>query len=222
MGLLTFLKKRKYELLLFALIQHLFIGILLTDMNLYTEVIWPVNMVILGVASVSVFVAKGKLTNTLKTALLFVVVALPVLLSFFKGVPQFVLLLNVSYVVFFSYIFVSVFQFLIKPSYINIDVISASACGFLLMIEIFVFLCQTWAYIDANSFRGLDYSNSAKTYMDLVYFCSVTVTTIGYGDITANAHYTKLAAAVMGIAGQFYSVVLVGILVSKFSNRTDD
>ncbi|TAE16420.1 MAG: two pore domain potassium channel family protein [Bacteroidetes bacterium] len=222
MTLQIFLKKRKYELLLGALLQHLFIGIFLRDMELYTEVLWPINMGILGLASVGVFIAKGKLTNTLKTALTLIVIAFPVLLSFFKGVPQFMFLLNVSYVAFFTFIFVSVFQFLIKPSYINIDIISAAACGLLLMIEIFVFLFQMWAYLDTNSFKGLDYSNPANTYMDLVYFCSITLTTIGYGDITPNAHYTKLVAALMGIAGQFYSVVLVGILVSKFSNKKEE
>lgn len=57
--------------------------------------------------------------------------------------------------------------------------------------------------------------------MDLVYFCSITLTTIGYGDITPNAYYTKLATSLIGIAGQFYSVVLLGILISKFTSREE-
>ncbi|NBV14140.1 MAG: two pore domain potassium channel family protein, partial [Sphingobacteriia bacterium] len=43
-------KKRKYEILLIALLQHLFIGVLLNDLPLYTKVIWPINMLILGIA----------------------------------------------------------------------------------------------------------------------------------------------------------------------------
>nr|WP_290933249.1 hypothetical protein [Haliscomenobacter sp.] len=39
-----FLQQRKYELLLFALVQHLFIGIFLQNLPLYTKVIWPINM----------------------------------------------------------------------------------------------------------------------------------------------------------------------------------
>lgn len=129
--------------------------------------------------------------------------------------------LNISYIVFFSVIFLEVFKFLIKPSYINSDIISAAACGYFLLVEIFVFLFQIWVYTDQNSFKGIDYSSPGHTFIDLVYYCSITLTTIGYGDITPNAYYTKLAASLIGIAGQFYAVVLVGILISKFTNQSN-
>ena len=55
-----FLNLHKYEILLIALIQHLFVGIFLKDMSFYTKVIWPINILILGFASVGVFIEKGK------------------------------------------------------------------------------------------------------------------------------------------------------------------
>ena len=42
------LQERKYEILLLALMQHLFIGVFLTDMAFYTHAIWPVNMLFLA------------------------------------------------------------------------------------------------------------------------------------------------------------------------------
>ncbi|NJK82596.1 MAG: two pore domain potassium channel family protein [Saprospiraceae bacterium] len=221
MNIKGFLHKRKYELLLIALIQHLYIGIVVSDMPFYTEILWPINMVILGLASVGVFIEKGKLKNIVKNTLTIIVIALPIMLPFFKGSYHFMLILNISYVIFFSFIFLEIFKFLIKPSYINTDIISAAACGLFLLIETFVFLFQIWVYTDQNSFKGLDYTSPAHTFIDLVYYCSITLTTIGYGDITPNAHYTKLAASLIGIAGQFYSVVLVGILISKFTNHSN-
>jgi hypothetical protein len=55
-----------------------------------------------------------------------------------------------------------------------------------------------------------------------LYYSTITLTSIGYGDITPNVHYTKLIVSLVGIVGQFYSVVLVGILISKFVSKSDE
>lgn len=217
----AFFKKFKYEILLVALIMHLFIGIFITDVAFYEEVIWPVNMFILGLASIGVFIQKGKIKNAIKNLLTILVIALPIMLPFFKGNAGFMVFLNITYVLFFSFIFLELLKFLIKPGYINTDIISASACGLFLLIEMFVFLFQTWVYTDTACFKGLDYTSPGYTFMDLVYFCTVTLTTIGYGDITPNAYYTKMTTSLIGVAGQFYSVVVVGILISKFVSQQE-
>ncbi len=218
---LAFLYNRKYELLLFALIQHLFIGIFLYDLEFYRNVIWPINMVVLGIASVGVFIEKGKWKNIIKTILFLLVLVLPIGIPFFGNQPYYFFVLNIVYVFFFAFIFWEVLKFLIKPSYINADIISASACGYFLLIEISVFLFQFLFYQNPNSFKGISTASNSETFIDLVYFSSISLTSIGFGDITPNAHYTKLATSFFGIAGQFYSVVLVGILLSKFSSKSD-
>ncbi|WKW46831.1 ion channel [Myroides sp. JBRI-B21084] len=214
------LNHRKYELLLLALIQHLYIGIFVKDIPFYTEVLWPINMLILGFASIGVFIEKGKLKIIIKNILTIWVILLPIILTFFKNIPEIMFILNISYVLFYLFIFIEVFKFLVKPSYINADIISAAACGFFLLIEVFVFMFQIYAYSNNLSFKGINYTSPAHVYMDLVYYCSISLTTIGYGDITPNTYQTKLITSLIGIIGQFYSVVLVGILISKFTNNT--
>jgi len=124
--------------------------------------------------------------------------------------------------VFYLFIFIEVLRYLIKPSYVNRDIITASACGYFLIIEISVFLFQIFCYANPNSFKGINsefsVANSANVFMDLVYYCTITLTSIGFGDITPNTHYTKLLTSFLGVVGQFYSVVLVGILISKFTS----
>jgi predicted membrane metal-binding protein len=217
-----FLQKRKYELLLFALIQHLFIGIFLQDLLFYRNVIWPINMVILGIASVGVFIEQGKWKNIIRNVLFLCVVGLPIGLAVFGNLPYYFFVLNIIYVIFFTFIFLEVLKFLLKPSYINADIISASACGYFLLIEIATFLLQLLFYNNPNSFKGINTASHSETFIDLVYFCCITITSIGFGDITPNTHYTKLITSFLGIVGQFYSVVLVGILISKFSSKTDN
>ncbi|WP_260211387.1 potassium channel family protein [Elizabethkingia anophelis] len=213
------LQKRKYEILLLALMQHLFVGVILTDMDFYPRVVWPINMLILGLGSVFLFTGKHSWKHWFRNLHFIVVLLLPIGIPFFKDVSWYFTLLNINYVVFFCFLINEVLRFLIKPSYINTDIISASICGYLLLIEISVFLLQFFQYWNPASFKGVDISSPALTFIDLVYFCAITFTSIGFGDITSNTHVTKLITAFVGIAGQFYTVVLVGILISKFSSK---
>lgn len=217
-----FFSKNKYELLLFALMQHLFVGIVLRDMDFYVKIIWPINMIIVGIASIGVFVEKGRFKKILKNTLFLLVLTLPLSLSFIKNSPQFMTTISAVYVLFFLFIFLEIIRFLTKPSYVNTDIISASACGYFLLIEVNVFLMQIFFYNNSHSIKGLDISSTSAVYMDLVYFCSITITSIGFGDILPNSHITKLVTALFGIIGQFYTVVLVGILISKFSSSKID
>ncbi|MFY7909321.1 MAG: ion channel [Emticicia sp.] len=216
-----FFTKNKYELLLFALVQHLFVGIVLRNMDFYVTVIWPINMIIVGIASIGVFIEKGRFKKIIKNTLFLLVFLMPLSLSFVKNSPEFMRTISAVYVLFFLFIFLEIIRFLLKPSYINTDIISASACGYFLLIEVNVFLMQIFFYNNSHSIKGIDMSSTSAVYMDLVYFCSITITSIGFGDILPNSHVTKLVTALFGIIGQFYTVVLVGILISKFSSKND-
>lgn len=213
-----FLFNFKYEVLLFALIQHLFSGTLLPDLSKYYKVLWFINIIFLGVGSIGVFLQKGKRKNVIRNVLLFLVALLTIAMPFNTSLDVKVAA-NIFYIVFFSFIFWELLRFLIRPSHIDYNVISASACGYFLLIEISVFIMQNHFYLNPQSFKGIDTSSPFASFIDLVYFCSITFTSIGFGDIIPNSHQTKLFTAFIGIVGQFYTVVLVGILISKFSSK---
>ena len=203
----AFIAGFKYEILLLALFQHLFIGIVLRDLHNYTRSVWPVTVIILVIASTGVFYGKGRIKNILRVVLGIVVIEFPILLTYY-GYPAILMhAVSISYFLFFIYIFYEVLVFLIRPSYINRDIIVAAACGYFLLIEIYVFFLQF-----------LYYGNPASTFMDFVYLSTITITSVGYGDITPALYYSKLSLAILGIAGHFYTVVLMGILIGKFSN----
>jgi hypothetical protein len=210
----------KYEVLLYALIQHLFIGILFNNMSESIKIIWPFTIFFLCFSCIGVFMTKSKWKNHLTNGISIFVLATTIFALFFVKNDDYKTSIGLVYVLFFVFIFVEIFNFLLKPSYINGDIISAAACGYFLLIEISVFLLQTHYYKNPDSFNGLDSSNPFGTFIDLVYFCCITFSSIGFGDITPNNQQTKLFTALIGVIGQFYSVVLVGILISKFASKT--
>jgi hypothetical protein len=47
-------------------------------------------------------------------------------------------------------------------------------------------------------------------------------TTVGFGDISPGTYQARLVVALLGIVGQFYTVVLLGILISKFTSASGE
>lgn len=212
--------EHKYELLLAALLQHLFTPAFLPDLDVYTRFAWPLNMVLLGLFSVGIFAGRSRASRAFKNVMSVVVVGFPALWWVVTPTPTMLVALSLSYVAFFVAIVVEVVRHMLRPSYINIDLVSSAVCGLFLLLETSIFLMEAIYYAVPASFHGIDTASPTTVYLDLVYFCSIVITSIGFGDITPAHHVTKLATSAIGIAGQMYSVVLVGILISKYTSAT--
>ncbi|MFZ1497355.1 MAG: ion channel [Saprospiraceae bacterium] len=213
--------KRKYEILLFGLLQHLFIGLLILDLDFYRKYVWLINMVVLGLSSFCIFLDKNKYRLFILRVLVLMISITPLLTYFIGFTDKVMIFLSLSFILFFTYVLYEIMLFLIKPSYINADIISAAGCGYFLLIEIATFSHQCIFYFNPTAYSGLNTEYLASTYIDFVYFSTITMTSIGFGDILPVLPHTKLLTAIFGIVGQVYSVVLVGIIISKFSSQNN-
>ena len=61
---------------------------------------------------------------------------------------------------------------------------------------------------------------TAQGFHDFLYFSFVTLTTLGYGDVTPVSAFAKSASLAIAVSGQFYLAILVAMLVGKFLSRT--
>lgn len=66
--------------------------------------------------------------------------------------------------------------------------------------------------INAIQFSG----GTDAGFHDFLYFSFVTLTTLGYGDITPVSSLAKSITLIVGISGQLYLTILVAMLVGKF------
>ena len=55
---------------------------------------------------------------------------------------------------------------------------------------------------------------------ELVYYTLVTMTTVGYGDITPQLPVAKSLSMFIAISGQFYIATVVAIIVGKYANNS--
>lgn len=73
------------------------------------------------------------------------------------------------------------------------------------------------AYLDEAGSSGIAIPGQGQPeFSDYLYLAFVTLTTVGYGDVTAVSHLTRSVAIVIGLAGQLYMTILIAMLVGKF------
>ncbi len=217
---MRFLFKRKYEVLLLVLIFHLFGGILILDEQFYMDYIWPLQMILIGIACVGIYSGKRRPSIYLTSVFYVISCLAPLALPFIGESEIFWNVAGLSYNLFFLFIFGEIILFLLAPGYVDKDIIIASACGFFLIIEMGTHQSFLIYNNDAGAYSGLDTSSTMHVFVDLIYFNTITLTTIGFGDITPNTISAKLNAALIGAIGMFYNVILVGILVSKYTSAS--
>ncbi|MGF1483488.1 MAG: potassium channel family protein [Opitutales bacterium] len=100
--------------------------------------------------------------------------------------------------------------------------LSAALTVYWLMAVLWSLLYLVCAALDPSSFhvpeseRNFDGSLASET----LYFSIVTLTTLGYGDITPVSGVTRMLAALEALVGQVFLAVIVARLVGLHASRT--
>jgi len=77
--------------------------------------------------------------------------------------------------------------------------------------------------LQPDSFKGLPGGeNRASQFSSLLYFSFVTITTLGYGDISPLTRQTAVLCYLEAIAGQMYLTILVPRLVGMYISRDSE
>ena len=106
---------------------------------------------------------------------------------------------------------------IIKSKEVDLELIIISISAYI-MIAI---MASTLCWFTYNLYPGA-YNveiNENGPIMDFIYYTIVTMTTLGYGDITPQIPQSKSLAMIITLVGQFYMTILVAFLVGKFLNQ---
>ena len=133
--------------------------------------------------------------------------------SRFYTFPQPLLIASTfSGIIFFGSIIYMLFKHVLKQKKVNEEVIYGAIVVYLL-IGIFCALCYgIIGTLDPNGFYfGNEFIGDSR--MRFLYFSYITLTTLGYGDITPVAPVARSLAMLEAIIGQIYLVVMIAWLV---------
>jgi len=124
----------------------------------------------------------------------------------------------ISFLSFFCFnMFITIFmvRHIFRSKQVTVTIIINSINGYLLIGLLgAVLLAMTTMFQDADA---INFAGSAALgFHDFLYFSFVTLTTLGYGDITPVSDVAKSLTTFIAVIGQLYLTILVAMLVGKF------
>lgn len=115
-------------------------------------------------------------------------------------------------VAFFFIIITAILAHIFRQEQVSADVIAGAIVDYLLMAAMWA---QLYVVLETAKPGSFNFPAGAQDSIpaQLKYFSIVTITTVGYGDITPLAPASKALANLESIVGQLYLVILVAWLV---------
>ncbi len=179
--------------------------------------------ILIDIVMTFVFIAAMHAIVRKKTQIFFgVLLALPMVISIWLGyLFKSVTILVVGKffgIMFFGFAIFGLIQFILAAEDITSEVLFAAVITYLLMAMMWSFVYAVLEIIVPGSFH-LKGVRIEETQFVFLYYSFVTITTLGYGDITPVTHQAGALTILEAIVGQIYLVVLVAFLVGMFVSR---
>jgi len=104
----------------------------------------------------------------------------------------------------------------------DLNRIVGAICVYLLLGLLFALANGLVYRFVPDAFNGIDATEVSTTGFTLLYYSFVTMTTLGYGDISPESPIARVLAYLSAIAGQFYIAVLVAMIVTQYMNQRNN
>jgi Ion channel len=111
---------------------------------------------------------------------------------------------------------VVIIQSLVRRRVIDLRTVLGAVCVYVLIGMMWSFAYTAIGTFDSSAFFAQD---SRATVADYLYFSFVTLTTTGYGDLTAAQGLGRALAVLEALIGQLYLVTVIAVLVSNIGRR---
>ena len=133
------------------------------------------------------------------------------------------------YILFLCYISFFILRFIFETERISLDMIFAAICLYLYIGLIWMFIyiitevSRPGSFSFATELPGDPESLVHSLRSNFSYFSYVTLSTLGYGDVTPLTRFARAWAILEALAGQFYLTLVVARLIGlAIANRRND
>ena len=141
--------------------------------------------------------------------------------DFYQGVRGHPLV-EFSFFLFYGFTTVAIFLEVIYADDVRRDTVSGAVCVYLLLGLTFGTLYDFMETMAPGSFHDnvAAVEGTVLGFRQLLYFSYMTLTTVGYGDITPVTSQAQSIVAIEGVVGVLYVAVLIARIVGIYSSRS--
>lgn len=209
---MKYLEKYKYLIALISVFNFLLTPIHVAIISFNPAYIIVINYTIVILSSA--LIARKRMAQLI-TYLLGFLTLIAIWLEFSDSGSQSLLIcrLVLSFLLFGCFCIILIRQ-LLKIKEISLQFIMGPILGFLYLGIIGGVLFEFIHFLDPNSFQLVEGFSGYSFY----YFSFISITSVGYGDITPLTAPAQSLTLVMNIIGQFYLAIIIGVFVGKYIN----
>jgi hypothetical protein len=119
-----------------------------------------------------------------------------------------------AFVTFFVFVIIYLVRFIAASPLVNLSVLITSVNIYLLfgIIGAFLAILLYKLFPDAYSFPA---HIANPVFVNFLYYSFITMSTVGYGDITPKIPETQTLAYFLSVSGQLYVAIIIAFLVGK-------
>lgn len=134
--------------------------------------------------------------------------------TFLRGManPSFSVMSVFTNLTFFGFLFWKLMRYLLQTREVTANGLFACISAYLILGIMGAPICNAIEHYYPEAFTLPE----GFTFYDLLYFCYITITTVGFGDITPVHPLAKALAMLLSISGQLYITFVVAIIIGKY------
>ena len=196
--------------ILISLIMGLFV--LVPILNQFIAVRIVLDLFLTAIAISMVYAISSKKRHVVVGLFLAIVLLASVWFQYFHQDKTVAAIGMIAGVFFIAVIIRSLLGFMFKSEEVTKEVIYAAILLYLLAALMWAFAYTFIELLDPASFN-ISYRPGRGNLLVFQYYSFVTITTLGYGDITPGTEVAKTFSALEAVVGQLYLVIVVAWLV---------
>ncbi len=122
-------------------------------------------------------------------------------------------IINLLHLVFFVYVVIVMLRYIFSTQHVTLDMVFAAMSTYLIMGLAWMFIYSCIELRLPGSFSSITANDYQTQLHDFLYYSFVTLSTLGYGDVTPLNDFAKSWAIIEAVIGQFYLAVVLARLV---------